>query len=296
MLKSSASKIRITGADKLLGIDKEMGQFSHLHESDLREFKDHPFKVREDDDMKQLMESIRAEGILVPIIVRPSTDGGYEIISGHRRVYAARRVGLSDIPVFIRDDITDDEAVIAMVDSNLQRKKLLPSEKARSYALKYNAIKNKDTKGDSLSEMCRLTGESRSAVQRMIVLATLPDTILEMVDAKKIGVVPAVNLSGLKKKELSQVEKILENQNIKITLDKSERLKALSLSGDFSYDEAMSILADKEASGKPEEWKVSLPLRAKAFFDKESDEEIADIIIALLEKWRGGDDPAYRKK
>ena len=256
----------------------------------VREFKDHPFKVREDDDMKQLMESIREEGILVPVIVRPSTDGGYEIISGHRRVYAARRVGLSDIPVFIRDDITDDEAVIAMVDSNLQRKKLLPSEKARSYALKYNAIKNKDTKGDSLSEMCRLTGESRSAVQRMIVLATLPDTILEMVDAKKIGVVPAVNLSGLKKKELSQVEEILENQNIKITLDKSERLKALSLSGDFSYDEAMSILADKEASGKPEEWKVSLPLRAKAFFDKESDEEIADIIIALLEKWRGGDD------
>ena len=290
MLKSSASKIRITGADKLLGIDKEMGQFSHLHESDLREFKDHPFKVREDDDMKQLMESIREEGILVPVIVRPSKEGGYEIISGHRRVYAARRVGLSDIPVIIREDISDDEAVIAMVDSNLQRKKLLHSEKARSYALKYNAMKNKDTKGDSLSEMCRLTGESRSAVQRMIALANLPDTILEMVDAKKIGVVPAVNLSGLKKKELSQVEEILENQNIKITLDKSERLKALSLSGDFSYDEAMSILADKEASGKPEEWKVSLPLRAKAFFDKESDEEIADIIIALLEKWRGGDD------
>ena len=290
MLKSSASKIRITGADKLLGIDKEMGQFSHLHESDLREFKAHPFKVREDDDMKQLMESIREEGILVPVIVRPSKEGGYEIISGHRRVYAARRVGLSDIPVFIREDISDDEAVIAMVDSNLQRKKLLPSEKARSYALKYNAMKNKDTKGDSLSETCRLTGESRSAVQRMIALANLPDTILEMVDAKKIGVVPAVNLSSLKKKEISKVEEILKSQNTKLTLDKSERLKALSSSGDFSYEAAEEILSDREHFAKAEEWKLSLPLRAKRFFDKESNEEIADIIIALLEKWKGGGD------
>ena len=290
MSKGSASKIHITGADTLLGIDEEMGQFSHLPAEALHEFKDHPFKVKEDDDMKQLMESIREEGILVPVIVRPSKEGGYEIISGHRRVYAARRVGLRDIPVFIRDDITDDEAVIAMVDSNLQRKKLLPSEKARSYALKYNAMKNKDTKGDSLSKMCTLTGESRSAVQRMIALSALPDTILEMVDAKKIGVVPAVNLSALKKKELSQIEEVLKNKNIKLTLEKSEQLKALSASGDFSEYAAMSILADKKALEKPEEWKVTLPLRAKEFFDKESDEEIADIIITLLEKWRGGGD------
>lgn len=289
MLKSSARNIRITGADKLLGIDEKMGQFSHLPINQLHEFKDHPFKVKEDEDMKQLKESVKEEGILVPVIVRPSDKGGYEIISGHRRVYAAKSVGLTEVPVFIREDISDDEAVIAMVDSNLQRKKILPSEKARSYALKYNAMKNKDTKGDSLSEMCRLTGESRSAVQRMIFLASLPDSILSMVDEKKMGVVPAVNLSTLRKEEISQVEKIIITNNLRLTLDKSERLKELSMTGEYSEEKAFSILCGVDEAPLESTWKITLPVEARAYFDSESEEEISKIIIGLLKKWKGGD-------
>ena len=197
----SASKVKLNSFDDLFGMEQPQAGTEQIQEialSELHGFKGHPFKVLDDEKMQEMIESIREYGILMPGIARPMKGGGYEIIAGHRRKYACEMVGLSTMPMFIRD-YTDDEATIIMVDSNIQREDILPSEKAKAYRMKSDAMKHQGSKagGLTLGELGEAAGESAKTVQRYIWISRLADELLDMVDTKKIGIIQAVDLSFL---------------------------------------------------------------------------------------------------
>lgn len=195
----SAAKVKLNSFDDLFGTEQPQTGTEQVQEialSELHEFKGHPFKVLDDEKMQETVESVREHGVLMPGIARPMKDGGYEIIAGHRRRHACELVGLTTMPMFIRD-YTDDEATIIMVDSNIQREDILPSEKAKAYRMKYDAMKHQGSKegGLTLGELGEAAGESAKTVQRYIWISRLSDSLLDMVDAKKIGIMQAVDLS-----------------------------------------------------------------------------------------------------
>ena len=197
----SATKVKLNSFDDLFGIEQpQLGieQVQEIALTELHGFKEHPFKVLDDEKMQEMIESIREYGVLMPGIARPMKGGGYEIIAGHRRRYACEMVGLSTMPMFIRD-YTDDEATIIMVDSNIQRENILPSEKSKAYRMKYDAMKHQGSKagGLTLGELGEAAGESAKTVQRYIWISRLADELLDMVDTKKIGIIQAVDLSFL---------------------------------------------------------------------------------------------------
>ena len=197
----SATKVKLNSFDDLFGIEQPQSGIEQVQEialTELHGFKEHPFKVLDDEKMQEMFESIREYGILMPGIARPMKGGGYEIIAGHRRKYACEMVGLSTIPMFIRN-YTDDEATIIMVDSNIQREDILPSEKSKAYRMKYDAMKHQGSKagGLTLGELGEAAGESAKTVQRYIWISRLLDELLDMVDTKKIGIIQAVDLSFL---------------------------------------------------------------------------------------------------
>ena len=188
----SAAKVKLNSFDDLFGTEQPQTGTEQVQEialSELHEFKGHPFKVLDDEKMQETVESVREHGVLMPGIARPMKDGGYEIIAGHRRRHACELVGLTTMPMFIRD-YTDDEATIIMVDSNIQREDILPSEKAKAYRMKYDAMKHQGSKegGLTLGELGEAAGESAKTVQRYIWISRLSDSLLDMVDAKKIGI------------------------------------------------------------------------------------------------------------
>ena len=197
----SAAKVKLNSFDDLFGTEQPQAGIEQVQEialSEMHEFKGHPFKVLDDEKMQETVESVREHGVLMPGIARPRAEGGYEIIAGHRRRHACEAVGLETMPMFIRN-YTDDEATIIMVDSNIQREDILPSEKAKAYFMKYEAVKHqgKKGKGNSLDEVGETAGESAKTVQRYIYLARLSDALLDMVDKKRIGIVQGVELSFL---------------------------------------------------------------------------------------------------
>lgn len=194
---------------------------------ELFEFKNHPFKVKDDARMEELVESVREHGILVPGIARIRPQGGYEIIAGHSRKHACELAGISTMPMFIRN-MTDDEATVVMVDSNIQREDILPSEKARAYKLKYDAIKHQGKKGNSLSAMGEESGESIKVIQRYIWLSRLSDELLDMVDKKLLGFTQGVDISFLKKKEQEWVQSVIEKQKVSISTKQYEAIKKAS--------------------------------------------------------------------
>ena len=199
--RGSADKIKLSSFDDLFGT-QEAGtgteQVQEIPLCELHEFRGHPFKVVDDEKMQETVESIKNYGVLMPGIARPRAEGGYEIIAGHRRRHGCELAGLSTMPMFVRD-YTDDEATIIMVDTNIQREDILPSEKARAYSMKYEAMKHQGKKGtgNSLDEVGEAAGESGKTVQRYIWLSRLSDELLEMVDKKKIGLVQGVDISFL---------------------------------------------------------------------------------------------------
>jgi len=197
----SATKVKLNSFDDLFGIEQPQSGIEQVQEialTELHGFKEHPFKVLDDEKMQEMIESIREYGVLIPGIARLMKGGGYEIIAGHRRKYACEMVGLSTMPMFIRD-YTDDEATIIMVDSNIQREDILPSEKSKAYRMKYDAMKHQGSKagGLTLGELGEAAGESAKTVQRYIWISRLADELLDMVDTKKIGIMQAVDLSFL---------------------------------------------------------------------------------------------------
>lgn len=286
--RGSADKIKLSSFDDLFGT-QEAGtgteQVQEIPLCELHEFRGHPFKVLDDEKMQETVESIKNYGVLMPGIARPRAEGGYEIIAGHRRRHGCELAGLSTMPMFVRD-YTDDEATIIMVDTNIQREDILPSEKARAYSMKYEAMKHQGKKGagNSLNEVGEAAGESGKTVQRYIWLARLSDELLEMVDKKKIGLVQGVDISFLTEQAQEWVQVILEEIGTNISTTQSAKLKEYGKKGELTMPMVRLILTEE----KPKERKVTLKAEkiSRYFPEEYSESEIENVIIELLEEWQ----------
>ena len=284
---SSASKIKLNSFNDLFGLNESMtesGDVINVMLDELFEFEGHPFMVRDDEKMEELTESIKQYGVLVPGIARLRAKGGYEIIAGHSRKMACKKAGLSVMPMIIRN-MTDDEATILMIDSNIQREKILPSEKARAYKMKYDAIKHQGVKGNSLKAMSEQAGESAKQIQRFIWIARLNDKLLSFVDDKKLPLRQAVELSFLKFDEQEWVCNAFVKFGLQITIKQSAAIKELSMNKELDEHKVWEIIAPDT---KP--IKRNITLKAKKideyFADSYSETEIEEIIISLLDKWK----------
>ena len=279
----SASKVRINKFDDLFG--SSAGQVQEILLSELHDFKGHPFKVLDDEKMQETVESIKNYGVLMPGIVRPRAEGGYEIIAGHRRKHGCELAGLSTMPVFVKN-YNDDEATVIMVDTNIQREDILPSEKAKAYSMKYEAIKHQGKKGNgnSLDEVGEAAGESGKTVQRYIWLARLSDELLEMVDKKTIGLVQGVDLSFLPEQAQEWVQTVIEDAGLSISTVQSAKLKEYGKSGELTPAMVRLILTEE----KQKERKVTIRSDriSEYFTENYSSEDIENIIYQLLEEWK----------
>ncbi len=259
-------------------------QVIHAKLADLHTFKGHPFRVLDDEKMEETTESIRRYGVLVPGLVRPKEGGGYEIIAGHRRKHASEKAGLDTMPVIVRD-YTDDEATVIMVDSNIQREDILPSEKARAYAMKYEAVKHQGSKGGStLDEVGEAAGESGKTVQRYVWLARLIDGLLDMMDRKKIGIAQGVDLSFLSLEAQRWVYAVLEETGAAVNASQSAKLKEYGKNGGLTPAAVELILTEE----KQKERKVTIKgSRINKYFPEGySNDDIESVIIQLLEEWQ----------
>ena len=287
--KSSASKIKLDTYDDLFGNDtaesSSLEQIISVPLADLHTFKDHPLRVVDDEKMEETTESIKKYGVLVPGIARPRAGGGYEIIAGHRRKRGSERAGKSEMPVIVRN-YTDDEATIIMVDSNIQREDILPSEKAKAYKMKYEAMKHQGKKSDmnTLDKVGEAAGENAKKVQRYIWLSRLSDELLDMVDKKKIGFSQGVDISFLSEEAQQWVQVILEEQSCNVSMVQSGKLKEYGKKGELTLPMVRLILTEE----KPKERKVTLKAdKISKYFEEDcSSEEIENIIIQLLDEWK----------
>lgn len=282
----SAAKIKLSSYEDLFGGSSAQDTGEQIINAPLAEiydFKDHPFKVLDDEKMEETTESIRLYGVLVPGIARPRSGGGYELISGHRRKRGSKRAGKADMPIIVRN-YTDDEATIIMVDSNIQREDILPSEKAKAYAMKYEAMKHQGSKGGStLDEVGEAAGESGKTVQRYVWLARLSDELLDLVDAKKIGISQGVDISFLTGEQQRYVLEILLETGASVSSAQAAKLKEYGKSGELTRAMVRLILTEE----KPKERKVTIKGdKISRYFPEEySNDEIEDVIIRLLEEW-----------
>lgn len=285
----SASKIKMESFDDLFGGNsvQETGaeQIINAPLADLYEFKDHPFKVLDDEKMEETTESIRLYGVLVPGIARPRAGGGYELIAGHRRKHGSERAGKTEMPIIVRN-YSDDEATIIMVDSNIQREDILPSEKAKAYKMKYEAMKHQGKKSgkNTLDEVGEAAGENAKKVQRYIWLARLSEELLEMVDTKRLGFSQGVDISFLSEEAQQWVEVIIEEQGCNVSTAQSGKLKEYGKSGELTLAMVRLILTEE----KPKERKFTMKSDkiGEYFSDSYSNGEIENIIISLLDKWK----------
>ena len=286
--RGSADKIKLSSFDDLFGTQEASTGTEQVQEiplCELHEFRGHPFKVLDDEKMQETVESIKNYGVLMPGIARPRAEGGYEIIAGHRRRHGCELAGLSTMPMFVRD-YTDDEATIIMVVKNIQREDILPSEKARAYSMKYEAMKHQGKKGagNSLDEVGEAAGESGKTVQRYIWLSRLSDELLEMVDKKKIGLVQGVDISFLTEQAQEWVQAIMEETGTNISTVQSAKLKEYGKKGELTMPMVRLILTEE----KPRERKVTLKAEkiSRYFPEEYSESEIEKVIIELLEAWQ----------
>ena len=286
----SAAKVKLNSFDDLFGAsDMTAGtdQVQEIPLSDLYEFRGHPFKVLDDEKMQETVESIKNYGVLMPGIARPRAEGGYEIIAGHRRKHGCELAGLSTMPMFIRD-YNDDEATVIMVDTNIQREDILPSEKAKAYSMKYEAMKHQGKKSgkNTLDEVGEAAGENAKKVQRYIWLSRLSDELLEMVDSRKLGFSQGVDISFLSEEAQQWVEVIIEEQGCNVSTVQSGKLKEYGKSEELTLAMVRLILTEE----KPKERKVTLKADkiSKYFAEDYSSEDIENIIIQLLDEWKKG--------
>ena len=285
----SASKVKIEKFEDLFG--GSAGQESSVEQiinaplADLHTFKDHPFRVVDDEKMEETTESIRQYGVLVPGIARPRAGGGYEIIAGHRRKRGSELAGKTEMPVIVRN-YTDDEATIIMVDSNIQREDILPSEKARAYKMKYEAMKHQGKKSgkNTLDEVGEAAGENAKKVQRYIWLSRLSEELLIMVDSKKLGFSQGVDISFLTEEAQQWVQAVIGEQGCSVSMVQSGKLKEYGKSGELTFAMVRLILTEE----KPKERKITIKSDkiGEYFSDSYSNEEIENIIISLLDKWK----------
>ena len=268
--------------------------------SDLHPFEGHPFKVLDDELMEQTVESIKQIGVVSPLIVRPDPEGGFEILSGHRRIHAAQLAGLETVPVIVKE-MDDDAAIIFMVDSNLQRENILPSERAFSYKMKLEAMKHQGERSDlqpettsrqlgeklqtSVAVMSEEMGESQRQIQRFIRLTNLIPEILDMVDEKKIAFNPAVELSYLKPSEQKEFLEAMDYAQASPSLSQAQRLKKLSQEGGCTLD-AMCEVMNEIKKDELDHVTIKNEVLRKYFPKSYTPKQMQDTIIRLLEKWQ----------
>ena len=270
-------------------------QVQEIRIDQLRGFKDHPFQVKDNEELQALCDSIREYGVLSPLLARPTEDG-YEIVSGHRRKAAALRLGLDKLPVLVRD-MTDDEAVILMVDSNIQRENLLPSEKAFAYKMKLEAIKHQGERKDltcaqvghkSRDLIAEAAGESRETIRRYIRLAYLAKPILDLVDQQRIAFSPAVELSYLTRQEQAELWDIMQSEDCTPSLSQAVRLKKLSQKAELTPEKILDIMSEQKANQK-DRVRIEVSQLRKYFPRNYTARQMEQSILKLLEE-------QYRKK
>lgn len=300
MKNRSGEKIKMPTLDELMGISGEENA-NELEINRIHNFANHPFKVVDDEEMDELVESIEKNGILVPVLVRPDVNNSYEMIAGHRRMHAAIKIGLKTIPAIVRD-LDDDEAIIVMVDSNIQRKKLLPSEKAFAYKMKLEAMKHRvgrkckenvsqiGTHYRADSEMANELGESRNTIRRFIRLTELIPELLEYVDKKRLPFTSGVDISYLDKEIQKWLfEYIKENGPVK-SVQVAALRRAIENGAIMTQEKMISILIENQPGGKPNRKVTFSENKLRSYFpEKNSPVEIEEVILNLLEIWKRGE-------
>ena len=300
MKNRSGEKIKMPTLDELMGISGEENA-NELEINRIHNFANHPFKVVYDEEMDELVESIEKNGILVPVLVRPDVNNSYEMIAGHRRMHAAIKIGLKTIPAIVRD-LDDDEAIIVMVDSNIQRKKLLPSEKAFAYKMKLEAMKHRvgrkckenvsqiGTHYRADSEMANELGESRNTIRRFIRLTELIPELLEYVDKKRLPFTSGVDISYLDKEIQKWLfEYIKENGPVK-SVQVAALRRAIENGAIMTQEKMISILIENQPGGKPNRKVTFSENKLRSYFpEKTSPVEIEEVILNLLEIWKRGE-------
>ena len=293
--------VALKGLDDLFSSPRKPGRknsgnrYSRFPVSELFPFKNHPFKVLDDDAMTRTVESISQFGVLAPLIARPRPEGGYEIISGHRRKHAAELAHLDTVPVIVRN-MEDDAATILMVDSNLQREHILPSERAFAYKMKLDAIKNQGARSDLTSrqvvgkleaadEVGKATDESGRQVQRFIRLTNLVPELLDMVDEKKISFNPAVELSYLDEAQQRDFLEAMNDTQNAPSLSQAQQLKKMAQQGEFSYEAAFDVMV-KEKKSELDTVTIKNETLRKYFPRSYTPRQMEDIIIKLLDQWQ----------
>ena len=300
-MKSSAAKIQVTGLDALFGEAPAQAAGDQIKEvplAELHPFKDHPFHVVDDEKMQEMAESVTQYGVLVPGIVRPKPEGGYEIVAGHRRRRASELAGKETMPVIVRD-MDDDEATIIMVDSNLQREKILPSEKAFAYRMKLEAMKRKAGRPrkdncvpvahnlsgrKSRNVLAEQVGESQDQIRRYIRLTHLLPPLLQMVDENKLTLRPAVELSYLTQDEQGLLLEMMSSREIVPTLEQAQELKLYSQDNQLTIAKIKVVLAQ----GKSGPMQVTLKRKCLSqYFPKDyTQKQIEEVILSLLKTWK----------
>ena len=300
-MPKNSLNVSLKGADDIFSTEEsrqeqQREQVQQIPIGELFPFKNHPFKVLDDEAMTRTVESIAQYGVLAPLIARPRPDGdGYEIISGHRRQYAAKLAGLETLPVIVRN-MDDDAAVLLMVDSNLQRETILPSERAFAYKMKLEALKNQGARSDLTSsqigtklradeKVAQDLGESRNQVQRFIRLTNLIPKLLDMVDEKKISFNPAVELSYLDESQQRDFFEAMNDTQNAPSLSQAQQLKKMAQQGEFSYEKAFDVMGQEKKSEKDTVTIKNETLR-KYFPRSYTPKQMEEKIIQLLDAWQ----------
>ena len=299
-MPKSSLNVSLKGADDIFSTEEsrqeqQREQVQQIPIGELFPFKNHPFKVLDDESMQRTVESVEQYGVLSPLIARPRPEGSYEIISGHRRQHAAQLAGLETLPVIVRN-MDDDAAVLLMVDSNLQRESILPSERAFAYKMKLEALKNQGARSDLTSSQVGMklqaldivgqeAGDSRNQVHRFIRLTSLIPELLDMVDEKKIAFNPAVELSYLDESQQRDFLEAMNDTQNAPSLSQAQRLKKLAQEGRFSYDVAFAVMGE-EKKDELDKVVIKNDTLRKYFPRSYTPKQMEDTIIKLLEQWQ----------
>ena len=298
-MPKNSLNVSLKGADDIFSTEEsrqeqQREQVQQIPIGELFPFKNHPFKVLDDESMQRTVESVEQYGVLSPLIARPRSEGGYEIISGHRRQHAAQLAGLDALPVIVRQ-MDDDAAVLLMVDSNLQRENILPSERAFAYKMKLEALKNQGARSDltsvqvapklSTEKIGEEVGMSKDNVKRYIRLTNLVPELLDMVDEKKISFNPAVELSYLDEAQQRDFLEAMKDTQNAPSLSQAQRLKKLAQEGHFSYDVAFAVMGE-EKKDELDKVVIKNDTLRKYFPRSYTPKQMEDTIIKLLEQWQ----------
>ena len=299
-MSKGSLNVSLKGADDIFSTEEsrqeqQREQVQQIPIGELFPFKDHPFKVLDDESMQRTVESVEQYGVLSPLIARPRPEGGYEIISGHRRQHAAQLAGLDALPVIVRQ-MDDDAAVLLMVDSNLQRENILPSERAFAYKMKLEALKNQGARSDLTStqlvsklrsneQLGAENNQSRETVRRFIRLTNFVPELLDMVDEKKIAFNPAVELSYLDESQQRDFLEAMNDTQNAPSLSQAQRLKKLAQEGHFSYDVAFAVMGE-EKKDELDKVVIKNDTLRKYFPRSYTPKQMEDTIIKLLDQWQ----------